>query len=97
MSLKPKDVPGLSRFNWDDPFFLEQQLNEEERMMRDAARTFAQEKLQPRVIEAYANETTETKIFREMGEMGLLGVTVPEEYGGLGASYVTYGLVAREI
>ena len=52
MSLKPKDVPGLSRFNWDDPFFLEQQLNEEERMMRDAARTFAQEKLQPRVIEA---------------------------------------------
>lgn len=97
MSLKPKDVPGLSRFNWDDPFFLDQQLNEEERMMRDAARTFAQEKLQPRVIEAYANETTETKIFREMGEMGLLGVTVPEEYGGLGASYVTYGLVAREI
>jgi glutaryl-CoA dehydrogenase len=97
MSLKPKDVPGLSRFNWDDPFFLEQQLNEEERMMRDAARTFAQEKLQPRVIEAYANETTETKIFGEMGEMGLLGVTVPEEYGGLGASYVTYGLVAREI
>ena len=97
MSLKPKDVPGLSRFNWDDPFFLEQQLNEEERMMRDAARTFAQEKLQPRVIEAYANETTETKIFREIGEMGLLGVTVPEEYGGLGASYVTYGLVAREI
>ena len=97
MSLKPKDVPGLFCFNWDDPFFLEQQLNEEERMMRDAARTFAQEKLQPRVIEAYANETTETKIFREMGEMGLLGVTVPEEYGGLGASYVTYGLVAREI
>ena len=97
MSLKPKDVPGLSRFNWGDPFFLEQQLNEEERMMRDAARTFAQEKRQPRVIEAYANETTETKIFREMGEMGLLGVTVPEKYGGLGASYVTYGLVAREI
>jgi len=97
MSLKLKDVPGLSRFNWDDPLFLEQQLNEEERMMRDAARTFAQEKLQPRVIEAYANETMETKIFREMGEMGLLGVTVPEEYGGLGASYVTYGLVAREI
>ena len=97
MSLKLKDVPGLSRFNWDDPLFLEQQLNEEERMMRDAARTFVQEKLQPRVIEAYANETMETKIFREMGEMGLLGVTVPEEYGGLGASYVTYGLVAREI
>ena len=70
MFLKLKDVPGLSRFNWDDPLFLEQQLNEEERMMRDAARTFAQEKLQPRVIEAYANETMETKIFREMGEMG---------------------------
>ena len=97
MALKPKDAPELSRFEWKDPFLMEHQLSEDERMMRDAARAYAQEKLQPRVIEAYANETTDTEIFREMGEMGLLGVTVPEKYGGLGASYVTYGLVAREI
>ena len=84
MLLKPKDAPELSRFEWDDPLMLENQLSQDERMMRDAARAYAQEKLQPRVIEAYKNETTDTKIFREMGEMGLLGVTVPEEYGGLG-------------
>mgnify|MGYP001479555841 FL=1 len=97
MSLKPKDTPELSRFEWEDPFLLENQLNEDERMMRDATRAYAQEKLQPRVIDAFANETTDADIFREMGEMGLLGITVPKEYGGLGASYVTYGLVAREI
>ena len=97
MLLKPKDAPELSRFEWDDPLMLENQLSQDERMMRDAARAYAQEKLQPRVIEAYKNETTDTKIFREMGEMGLLGVTVPEEYGGLAASYVTYGLIAREV
>ena len=97
MSLHSKDTPELSRFEWDDPFLLENQLSEDERMVRDAARAYAQEKLQPRVIEAYAKETTDAEIFREMGEMGLLGVTVPEEYGGLGASYVTYGLVAREV
>ena len=97
MTLKPKDAPDLSRFEWDDPFLLEQQLTEDERMMRDASRAYAQEKLQPRVIEAYEKQTTDTSIFREMGEMGLLGVTIPEAYGGIGASYVTYGLVAREI
>jgi glutaryl-CoA dehydrogenase len=97
MPLKPKDSPSLSRFEWDDPFLIETQLTEDERMMRDAAQNYAREKLQPRVIEAYAAETTDTDIFREMGQMGLLGVTIPEEYGGLGASYVTYGLVAREI
>jgi|TARA_B110000305_G_scaffold241893_1_gene318189 glutaryl-CoA dehydrogenase len=97
MSLHSKDAPELSRFEWDDPFLLENQLSEDERMVRDAARAYAREKLQPRVIEAYAKETTDAEIFREMGEMGLLGVTVPEEYGGLGASYVTYGLVAREV
>jgi glutaryl-CoA dehydrogenase len=97
MSLKPKDTPELSRFEWEDPFLLENQLNEDERMMRDATRAYAQEKLQPRAIDAFANETTDADIFREMGEMGLLGITVPKEYGGLGASYVTYGLVAREI
>jgi glutaryl-CoA dehydrogenase len=84
-------------FQWDDPLLLENQLTSDERMMRDAARAFAQDKLQPRVIAAYANETVDPGIFREMGEAGLLGITIPEAYGGLGASYVTYGLVAREI
>jgi len=95
--LKAKDAPDLGRFDWEDPFRLDEQLTEEERMLRDAARAYAQEKLQPRVVAAYREETTDPGIFREMGEMGLLGVTVPEEYGGLGASYVAYGLVAREV
>ncbi|WBU55852.1 acyl-CoA dehydrogenase [Paracoccus sediminicola] len=97
MALKAKDAPDLGKFNWEDPFRLEDQLTEEERMLRDAARAYAQDKLQPRVIEAYRDEITDPEIFREMGEMGLLGVTVPEEYGGIGASYVAYGLVAREV
>ncbi len=95
--LKSKDAPDLGRFDWEDPFRLDEQLTEEERMLRDGARAYATEKLQPRVIAAYREETTDPDIFREMGEMGLLGVTVPEEYGGLGASYVAYGLVAREV
>ncbi|HSF64558.1 MAG TPA: acyl-CoA dehydrogenase family protein, partial [Paracoccaceae bacterium] len=95
--LKPKDAPDLSRFDWEDPFRMEDQLSEEERMLRDAARAYAQEKLQPRVTAAYREESTDPAIFREMGEMGLLGATVPEEYGGLGASYVAYGLIAREV
>ena len=86
-----------TRFVWDDPFLLDDQLSEEERMIRDSARAYAQEKLQPRVIEAYAEEKTDPAIFREMGELGLLGVTIPEEYGGIGAGYVCYGLIAREI
>ena len=93
----PKSAARLSGFQWDDPFLLENQLGEDERMLRDAARAFAEEKLQPRVIAAYRDEETDPDIFREMGEMGLLGVTVPEEYGGLGGSYVCYGLIAREI
>ncbi len=84
-------------FQWDDPFLLEEQLSEDERMIRDTARAYAQEKLQPRVIEAYRNEATDPSIFREMGELGLLGVTVPDTYGGVGASYIAYGLVAREV
>lgn len=96
-TLKPKDAPDMSRFDWEDAFRLEDQLTEDERMLRDAAQTYAQEKLLPRVTEAYRDEKTDPAIFREMGEMGLLGLTIPEEYGGLGASYVTYGLVAREV
>ena len=95
--LKAKDAPDLSRFDWEDPFRLEDQLTEDERMLRDAARAYAQNKLQPRVTAAYRDEATDPAIFREMGEMGLLGVTIPEEYGGLGASYVAYGLIAREV
>jgi len=95
--ISAKNRPGLARFSWEDPFLLDGQLSEDERMMRDAAHAYAQEKLQPRIIEAFANETCEPAIFREMGEMGLLGITLPEEYGGIGASYVTYGLVVREI
>ena len=95
--LKPKDAPDLGRFDWQDPFRLDDQLSEEERMLRDAAREYAQERLQPRVIKAFRDESTDPAIFREMGEMGLLGTTIPEEYGGLGASYVAYGLIAREV
>ncbi len=90
-------MAGMTRFDWSDPFFLDAQLTEEERMIRDAAKAFAEDKLQPRVIKAWSDETTDTGIFREMGELGLLGPTVPETYGGVGASYVAYGLIAREI
>jgi len=90
-------MSARTQFQWDDPFLLEDQLSEDERMIRDTARAYAQEKLQPRVIEAYREEKTDPAIFREMGDLGLLGVTVPDSYGGVGASYVAYGLVAREI
>ena len=89
--------PSLAPFEWADPFLLEDQLSADERMLRDAARTFAQETLQPRVIEAFRDERDDPELFALMGEAGLLGVTISEEYGGLGAGYVTYGLIAREI
>jgi glutaryl-CoA dehydrogenase len=95
--LRAKDAPDLSRFNWEDPFLLDQQLEEEERMVRDSAHAYAQESLMSRVTDAFAKEETDPEIFREMGEMGLLGTTIPEAYGGIGAGYVTYGLVAREV
>ena len=84
-------------FNWEDPFDLDGQLNDDERMIRDAARGFAQGELQPRVIEAFRKETDAPELFPLMGQAGLLGMTLPEQYGGAGASYVAYGLVAREI
>jgi glutaryl-CoA dehydrogenase len=96
-ALNAKDAPDLGKFQWEDALRLESQLSEDERMLRDAAHEFAQTVLQPRVIAAYREETSDPELFRLMGEAGLLGVTLPEEYGGLGASYVTYGLVAREI
>ena len=96
-TLRAKDAPDLNAFDWADPFRLNDQLSEEERMITDSARTFAQEVLQPRVIAAYREERVDPDIFKEMGQMGLLGTTIPEEYGGLGGNYVSYGLVAREI
>ena len=87
----------LAQFTWDDAFLLDEQLSEDERLIRDTARDYAQDKLTPRVTEAYLDEKTDRAIFNEMGELGLLGVTVPEEYGCAGANYVSYGLVAREV
>ena len=89
--------PDLGPFDWADALLLETQLTEDERMLRDAARTFAQDELQPRVRDAYRGETSAPELFPLMGQAGLLGCTIPEEYGGLGASYVTYGLIAREV
>ena len=99
MSVQPrtKDKPAAAAFQWDDPFQLDDQLTEDERLIRDTARAYAQDKLLPRVTKAYLEEKTDREIFNEMGELGLIGVTLPEEYGCANASYVAYGLVAREI
>src|SRR6201996_469794 len=86
-----------AQFHWEDPLLLDQQLTEDERMVRDAAAAYAQDKLQPRVLEAFRHEKTDIEIFREMGELGLLGPTIPEQYGGPGVNYVAYGLIAREV
>ena len=86
-----------AEFAWDDPLLLDQQLTQEERMLRDAAHDYAQGKLAPRVLEAFRNETTDPAIFREMGQLGMLGPTIAPEYGGPGLSYVAYGLIAREV
>jgi glutaryl-CoA dehydrogenase len=88
---------GMGKLDWEDPFLLDRQLTDDERMIRDTASAYAQERLMPRIIDAYAREKTDLQIFREMGELGLLGITLPEDYNCAGASYVAYGLVAREI
>ncbi|MFM8607381.1 MAG: acyl-CoA dehydrogenase [Hyphomicrobiales bacterium] len=88
---------SLQTFDWEDPLLLDAELTEDERMIRDTARDYAQEKLMPRVTEAYAKEKNDREIFNEMGQLGLLGVTLPEDYGCANAGYVSYGLVAREI
>ena len=93
----PKISDTSTPFDWRDPFFLDSQLSDEERMIRDTAAAFAKAELLPRVEDMYLNETTDPGLFRLMGQTGLLGVTIPETYGGVGASYVAYGLVAREI
>ena len=95
--LKPQSRPELSAFDWADPFRLIDQLSEDERLIYETASAYAEEKLRPRIVDAYARETTDRSIFNEMGELGLLGVTLPEEYGCADASYVSYGLVARAV
>ena len=90
-------MASTSPFQWDDPFLLENQLNEEERLVRDTARDYAQDKLMPRILEANRHETFDRAIVTELGELGLLGSTIPEEYGCAGVNHVCYGLVAREI
>ena len=96
------NTPHIARskpanFNWEDPFLLEDQLTQEERMIRDTAKAYCQDKLMPRIIEANRTEVFHREIMNEMGELGLLGSTIPEEFGGVGASYTSYGLVAREV
>ncbi|MBC3872036.1 acyl-CoA dehydrogenase [Undibacterium flavidum] len=84
-------------FQWDDPLLLSSQLSDEERMVQEAARVYCEEKLAPRILDAFRHERTDPAIFREMGELGLLGSMIPAEYGGAGLNYVCYGLVAREV
>ncbi|MCZ8074748.1 MAG: acyl-CoA dehydrogenase family protein, partial [Paucibacter sp.] len=93
---KSNKAPSPS-FHWDDPLLLNEQLSDDERMVRDAAAAYCQERLAPRVLEAFRHERTDLAIFREMGEIGLLGPTIAPEYGGPGLNYVAYGLIAREV
>ena len=90
-------MSSKAQFSWSDPFQLDSQLTEDERAIRDAAHSYCQDRLLPRVQLAFRNESTDPSIFREMGDLGLLGVTIPEQYGGSGLNYVSYGLVAREV
>ena len=90
-------MANQAAFNWESPLLLDQQLTEDERMVADSARQYCQDKLAPRVLDAFRNEQTDPAIFREMGELGLLGATIPEAYGGAGMNYVCYGLIAREV
>ncbi|MFK8034677.1 MAG: acyl-CoA dehydrogenase [Hyphomicrobiales bacterium] len=95
--ISAKNSPAQAKFQWDDPLLLVDQLNEDERLICETVKSFAAEKLQPRILDAYANEDTDPAIFSEMGEVGLLGATIPEAYGGADVGYVSYGLIAREV
>src|SRR5262245_53561049 len=97
MNAPEKHGKTKARFVWEDPLLLNDQLSEDERMVRDAARDYCQDKLASRVLEAFRHEKTDPEIFREMGAIGLLGPTIPEQYGGPGLNYVSYGLIAREV
>src|SRR5215467_14033668 len=96
-ALERVDSASKAKFVWDDPLLLNDQLTEEERVVRDAAHVYAQEKLVRRVVDAFRHETSDQSVFPEMGRIGLLGATIPAEYGGAGLNYVCYGLIAREI
>ena len=93
----PAMSSSRASFHWDDPLLLSEQLTDDERMVVDSARAYAQDKLKPRVLEAFRHERMDASIFPEMGALGLLGATIPEEYGGAGLNYVSYGLIAREV
>ncbi|PIW27059.1 MAG: acyl-CoA dehydrogenase [Rhodospirillales bacterium CG15_BIG_FIL_POST_REV_8_21_14_020_66_15] len=95
--LAPKSPQAKPEFNWEDPFALADQLTEDERMVAETARAYAQDKLMPRVLESFRNETFDREIFEEMGALGFLGPTIPEQYGGAGVNHVCYGLIAREV
>ncbi len=95
--MRERDVATGSGFVWEDPLLLDDQLTGDEKLIRDTARSYAQQRLRPHVVEAYAQEKTNPGIFREMGELGLLGPTLPVDYGGSESNYVAYGLIAREI
>src|SRR5512134_3083771 len=97
MNAPLKATVGKAQFVWDDPLLLNDQLIEDERMVRDAAAAYCQERLAPRILEAFRHEKTDPAIFREMGALGLLGATIPEEHGGAGLGAVAYGLIAHEI
>jgi glutaryl-CoA dehydrogenase len=90
-------TPSKARFNWNDPFLLDQQLTADERMIRDAAREYCSGKLAPRVLDMFRHEGVDASIFREFGALDMLGIVIPEQYGGAGLGYVAYGLVAREV
>ena len=94
---KTKDAPDLNDFDWSDPFKLSELFEEHEVLIKESAASFANDVLMPKVVEGFADEEVCPEIFLEMGKMGLLGITIPEQYGGLGANYVSYGLVAQEI
>ena len=93
----PVKKKAKAEFSWQDPLLLDEQLTQEERMVRDAAHAYCQERLAPRILEAFRQEKTDPTIFREMGALGLLGAVIPAEYGGPGLNYVSYGLIAREV
>ncbi len=97
MNAPAKQKTAKPQFAWSDPLLLDQQLTEQERMVRHAAAAYCRDKLQPRILEAFRHEKTDPAIFREMGELGLLGPTIPAEFGGAGLNYVSYGLIAREV
>src|SRR5947209_6382933 len=90
-------APRIAPFDWADPFALDAQLSDEERLVRDTAEAYAREKLQPRVTSAFLDERFDREIMSEMGALGLLGATIPTDYGGAGLNYVSYGLVARAV